>query len=289
MKLQSNAGSEFGFGADTNYQGNLVPLSIGFAYEENPTVSYTPVQGEEYLRELLSPLPVDVTVLLLNALRYSPHSVTLLLRSINGIQNPDFLADPSVAIDPRFTRLVELLTELARQGRASWARESEAMGPFVLTLAGTGEGFASQVAELYGLLGFPAPRDHDRIITLPVRPGIGILDEPAIHLETRSLYDLFNIVAASVDVPEEHLASGIASPLPPVGPAGGGIDIRRSRWRPDEAVTAVRHHGWWYSIDARDAASKLTFRIVESLISVRIADSVDHGRGAPVLTVPVAR
>jgi hypothetical protein len=36
-------------------------------------------------------------------------------------------------------------------------------------------------------------------------------------------------------------------------------------------------------------ACALTFRIVESLISVRIADTVDHQKATPVLTVPVAR
>ena len=91
-----------------------------------------------------------------------------------------------------------------------------------------------------------------------------------------------------VDVPEEHIASGLAPLLPPVGPAGWGINIRRSKRSPDEAVTAVRHHGWWYFIDGTDAPSKLTFRIVESLLSVRIADTVDHLKATPVLTVPVA-
>jgi len=289
MKFQTNAGSEFGFGSDTNYQGNLVPLSIGFAYEENPTISYTPVQGEKYLRALLSPLPVDLTLLLLNALRDSTQGMTLLLRGVNGIRNPDFLMDSSVAVDGRFARLAELLNELARRGRASWAREPGAVSTFVLAIMGEGEDFASQAGELYGLLGFPAPQNHDRVLTLPVRLGIGIPDEPAIHLQTRSVFDLLNIAAASVEVPEEHVASGLARPLPPMGLPGRDIHIRRSKRCPDEAVVAFRHHGWCYFIDGTDAKSKRAFRIVESLISVRIADVVDHQKTTPVLTVPVAR
>lgn len=289
MKFQTNAGSEFGFGSDTNYEGNLVPLSIGLAYEENPTISYTPVQGEKYLRGILSPLPVDLTVLLLNTLRDSPRGMTLLIRSINGIRNPDFLTDPAVAVDDRFTRLVELLTALAREGRVVWARETGAASSFALAITSEGDAFGPQVDELYGLLGFPAPRDRGRILTLPVRLGIGIPDEPAIHLETRSLYDLLTIAAASVEVPEEHLASGIAPPIPAMGLPGQEIHIRGSKRRPDGALVAFRHHKWWYFIDGTDTTSKRTFRIVESLISVRIADTVDHGKTTPVLTVPVAR
>jgi hypothetical protein len=90
-------------------------------------------------------------------------------------------------------------------------------------------------------------------------------------------------------LPPEHLASGLAPPLPPVGPAGSGIQIRRSNRRPDDAVAAVKHHGWWYAIEGTDTASKVAFRLVETLISVRIADTADHQKARPVLTVPVAR
>ncbi len=289
MSLQASLGAEFGIGPESNYQGNLVPLSAGFAYEQNPTISYTPVQGEQYMRQLLSPLPLDLTVLVVNALRGSPQGATLLLRSINGIRNPEFLAKESVEMDTRFGRLAELLAEMSRQGRASWAQTTEPEPSFVLALTGAGDAYAAQVAELYALLGLAAPSDLDGVVTLPLRLGIGRPDDPALQVETRSLYDLFNIAAASVEVPEDHLAAGIAEPLPPAGPVGQSIRIRRSQDRPETAMTASRHHGWWYFIDGTDAASKQTFRIIESLISVRIAEAVDHDRATPVLTVPVAR
>jgi hypothetical protein len=53
-------------------------------------------------------------------------------------------------------------------------------------------------------------------------------------------------------------------------------------------MIAVKHHGWWYSIDATDTASKLTFRIIEALMSVRMAEAAGQ-QAAPVLTVPASR
>jgi hypothetical protein len=53
-------------------------------------------------------------------------------------------------------------------------------------------------------------------------------------------------------------------------------------------MISVKHHGWWYSIDGTDTQSKLTFRILEALMSVRMAETVEQ-RAAPVLTVPVSR
>jgi hypothetical protein len=290
MRTLVRAGAQFGIGSDSSFAGNLVPLDTGFVYEENPTISYVPVQGETYMRYLLSPLPLDLTVLLLGAIGGSPEAATLLLRSINGIPNPDFLADSSVTEDPRFARLAGLLAELVRQGRVSWVQDDDPATPSVLAFKGQGvEAVDAQIEELYGLLGFEAPRDSEAVTTLPLGIGIGRPDDPSLLLETRSLFALFSVAAASVEVPDEHLAAGIAHPLPPVGAAGGGLRIRRAERRPDDPVVAIRHHGWWFFIDASDAASKLAFRMLESLLSVRIADASDKNEGTPVLTVPVSR
>jgi hypothetical protein len=288
LHIQSRVGSEFGIGSDSSFEGHLTPLSAGIAYEENPTISYAPVQGEKYLRQFLSPLPIDLTVLLFGALGNSPQVMTLLCRSINGVQNPDFLVDPSVEADPRFARIVALLAELNRSGHTAWAQEPGEPASFSLALSGDGTTYEQRLDELYGLLGLGAPRDPSAVITLPVRLGFGRPSTPAIQLRTRSLYELFGIAAAAVEVPDEHVQSGLAPRLPPVGAVGQAIRIRGSSWRPRGAMIAVDHHGWWYSIDGADAGSKLTFRILEALMSVRMAESVERS-SAPILTVPVSR
>jgi hypothetical protein len=287
LHVLANAGAEFGIGPDSSFEGNLVPLSAGIAYEENPTISYTPVQGEKHLRQFLSPLPIDLTVPFLGALGNSPQAMTLLVGGINGIQNPDFLADASVEADPRFARIVELLAELSRSGNATWAQEPRDPPSFVLALRGEGSAYAARLGELHAVLGIGPPR-LDETIALPVHLRLGKPGMAAIPLRTRSLWQLFNIAAASVEVPDEHVRSGLAPPLPPAGAAGRSIRIRRARSRPRGAMTAVKHHGWWYFIDGTDAESKLTFRILESLMSVRMAEAAEQ-KAAPVLTVPVSR
>lgn len=67
VRFGSRAGAEVGIGPDKNFLGNLVPFSAGLAYEENPTITYSPVQGERYLRQLLSPIPLDILVLIIRA------------------------------------------------------------------------------------------------------------------------------------------------------------------------------------------------------------------------------
>ncbi len=68
VSLTSSARVEAGFGDSGNYDGNLVPFSGGFVYEENPTISYTPVTGERYLRQLMTPLPLSTVAAITHSL-----------------------------------------------------------------------------------------------------------------------------------------------------------------------------------------------------------------------------
>jgi hypothetical protein len=285
VSLRVSADSQFGIGAESSFEGNLVPLSAGAAYEENPTISYVPVQGEKYLRQFLSPLPLDLTVLLLSASKSSPQFMTLLVRTINGVRNPESLSDPPAASEANFARIADLFAALDREGFLTWAQEKEA---FVVVLKGEGEAYAQEVRELCSLLGLRPPRDLAGIIKVPVYLGVGEKDDAAIAVVTRSLYDLFMVAAACVDIPDEHVESGLARRVPPPGPVHATIRIRRSKDRPKTAMVAVQLHDWWYWIDATDPVSKETFRTLEALLSVRMAESIDRSSATPVLTVPVA-
>jgi len=286
LNVAANIGSELGVNSDADFEGT--PLTAGIGFEENPTISYVPVQGEAYLRQLLSPLPIDLTVLVLGALANSPQALTILVRSVNGLRNPEVLSDRSVEIDPRFGRLAGILAALARSGGASWVQAPEKPSSFALALWGKGETFEQLVRELYEVLDFPPPRDLENVVTLPVRLGIGRPRSVAMQLQTRSLFDVFQNAAATVEVPEEDVASGLAPRLPPSGATGGAIRIRGADKCPRTAMVAYKHHGHCYFIDGTDTASKLAFRLVEALLSVRMAESVGS-RATPVLTVPVSR
>jgi hypothetical protein len=50
----------------------------------------------------------------------------------------------------------------------------------------------------------------------------------------------------------------------------------------------VKRHGWWYSIDGTAGESKLTFRMIQALMSVRIAEA-SANKPSVLLTVPVSR
>src|SRR5215468_12503251 len=86
LKFTADAKGEAGFGPRANYVGNLVPFSAGIGYEDSPTISYTPVDGEAFLREWLSPVTMETLALVLQSW---PESALLarLIERMNGLRS----------------------------------------------------------------------------------------------------------------------------------------------------------------------------------------------------------
>jgi hypothetical protein len=113
--------AQFGIGPSANYKGNIVPLSTGFAYEENPTIAYTPVQGERYAKSILSPIGLDMLVLLAGIEHAPARLISILVRQLNGLQNPMYGPPEARAA---FQASVALLERLADAGQATWTLSS---------------------------------------------------------------------------------------------------------------------------------------------------------------------
>ena len=90
VSITTSAGLQLGLGDKANYSGNLVPFSTGAVYEENPTISYTPVVGAEYARQVFSPVSIAVLSQLTGTLANPAGIYSALVSSVNGIRNPDF-------------------------------------------------------------------------------------------------------------------------------------------------------------------------------------------------------
>lgn len=286
VNVTARSGIQLGFGASDDFAGNLVPFSLGAVYEENPTISYTPVAGAKYIRQLMSPVPVAVLAQFVRTLTNAPAIYTALVSSVNGIANPDFLFSPDKP-DPRFGRLVTIMTELSRAYRLHWAEDPERAGSFSVVIDHYAPTHAAEVGELLGLLGLPAPEDPSRPVILPVALALDGREFGGIGITTRSVFDLVEILSAAIELPEEDQENGTTASYPPSGAVGRELRIRRADARPEHAHVAVNYRDVWLYIDQNDQATKQFFRLLGTLWSIAIAESATSV--APVLTVPVSR
>ena len=288
VRFRANAGVEVGIGPNENYLGNLVPFSGGLAYEENPTITYAPVQGEQYLRQLLSPIPLNLLVLIIRTGTNPANYLTLLANRINDMRNPDFLEAPSAEPDLRFQRFVELNKELDQAGVIQWVEDPRKDVPFDILITGYAPAYSEKVREYLTLLGLPMPTDESKDIVLPVYFAVKGRELDGIAISTRSTFDLIEILRAAIEIPQEHADAGLAINYPTPGLAGKNIRIHASKDKPKRAAVAVKHRGYWFYIDDTDMHTKLFYVMVRTLWSVSIAAGSDQS-AAPVLTIPVSR
>lgn len=288
VSVTSSAGIQAGFGGSDSYEGNLVPFSGGFIYEENPTISYTPVAGEAYLRQVMAPLPLSLLVQITGSLSHSRSSYYTLVSSVNGIYNPEFQHDNEES-DPRFDRFTEIMAALTAAHRLHWALSPEYQGKLLLTIDQSLPAHAEMVRELLELTGIQPEGRHSDLAIVPVSLAWNGQNYGELGITTRSVWDLVEILAGAIDVPEDDLLNGIARRALQSGVAGRDLRIHHSDSKPDNAYVAVPFRDGWYYIDERDLVTKRYFKLMGSLWSTTIADAAAKTSATPVLTVPVSR
>lgn len=282
LRVGAKIGGNVGLGPHSDYEGNLVPLSAEATYEENPTISYTPLRGEQFIQRMLGRITAEQAILLSRMSTDQLEVLRMLVRRANGLVNPVY---SSRQVDAQaFDRFIELFVLLREQGRLDFVGSSE--GGYGLLLHGQPGDDLTAVAGFLNTIGVHPASTSTTSIVLPLRFYVGEPRGEGLDLETPSAMEVIAAAAAGVRVPETHISDGIARPS--AMPAKESlVDIHSSRERPSFASVVIQHHGWWFYIDARDARSKQAFNVLRTLIGVRMEDP--HGQQAPVLTVPVGR
>ncbi|MHC5063885.1 MAG: hypothetical protein ACYTG5_07910 [Planctomycetota bacterium] len=285
MRYATRATVNVGFGDDDDFVGNLVPFEGGIIYEENPIISYTPVQGERFVRQLLLPLPLDLVVLSLHSSAEPKAVIRALIKRVNGIANPRFLYS-SEQIDARFDELSGILTELQLRDRIEWERNPNDRDFSLLIRRNEGEN--PLVDRLHDLLGLTAADEQAAFLRYPLIQSTTNV-AGSIAISTRSVWDLVQIMTSAVEVTDEEMVSGRTFDYPMRSPFATKVRIVRSQGEPPDASVKVKYRDAWYSIADTDKATKSAFQLLQTLWSVRIADTTAAGQGAPLVTVPAGR
>lgn len=257
-------------------------VSGTLGYSDRPTITYSPVQGEQFAQQVMAPIPPATIVYL----AHSGWSIDRLLgccvQKINEVRNDpihDIREDD--AAPSSFIRLEQLLQKLQDHGMLNFAIESEGDVQQTYMYAPADSDAIRQAAkELRTLLGYKeVDPKRLRVVTGParVRP-----DDLAI--ETRSLLATMYALAQRIPVPPEHLKAheipdqAVGQPDDPIW-----LSVNHSRLPQLNPFAQVFYNGYWYYVERSDWSSKRTFALLTYLFSLQ---ATAKGQGLPVLTVP---
>ncbi len=258
--------------------------SVGFS--NSPTITYTPLTGNAYIKGLVTPLPA---ILVFAAIQNGAPADTILLStvmSINGLRNQHVSLQGITPGDPEFHRARELLRDIQASGAvrlyAKEDRDKRETDIIALRTTNVPPEVLAESAELRRLLHLNPDATELKLVSTPLPSS-----DTEIAVQTRSIVELLENMAAQVEVPPDDLAQHKAFPgfetgrvVPGVSPI---IRIQSAKKKPVDAFVSVYYRNYWFWIDDGDLTSKRSFAQLMQLFTMADTGSRET---QPLLTIP---
>lgn len=193
-----------------NFKKQQTPENVGLSgklnFTEQPTVTYLPLHGNDFIQRLLAPISIDTILLLANSGWSIERILRLTAQSINGIPNAPTASGPTPKSAPaykEFLSIASLFRDLQSTGIMQFVYEQDENdnhATVVLNEDGEQQTTVQSLREKLNL---------DKQTKYTLLPGKGSTkDKQSIRLSTRSLLGVMYYLSHSVDVPEKDSASG---------------------------------------------------------------------------------
>lgn len=260
-------------------------LGADLTVSDRPTITYAPVQGQEFANRVLSPLPAPVIFYLSDAGWRLDQVFGCCVQKVNEVENDEIYIReaPSADHSESFHRLIKLLQKRQDSGRLDFTLEKEANDKtFYLRTReapATPDPEVEEIAEILGI-------ERDAANRYQIIEGSVRKDPHEIAIQTRSLLTTMNALARRIDPPPEHIESGRALPIVPQpadAPADPWLKVEYSRTPRLDSFAQVSYKGYWFYIPDTDWRSKSTFSLLAYLYAVQASGLSSN---LPIVTVP---
>jgi len=273
--------------------GNFVPsggnsASVGgsVAFSASPTVTYTPLTGNAYVKGLVTPLP---PLLVFAAIQNGVPADFILLASvtsINGLRNQNVSLEGIKPADAGFHRVRELLEAIQESGAVQLYikvdPDKQQADVISLRSKDIAPDILADIVELRRLLHLNPDATELKLVAAPLPSN-----DREIAVQTRSMVQLLATMAAQVEVPSEDLARHRAFPGSETGRTMAGvvplIRIQSSKKKPDDSFVSVYYRNYWFWIDDGHLYSKRAFAQLMQLFTMTDTGGREN---QPVLTIP---
>lgn len=265
-------------------QGNSATLGGSGKYTDRPTITYVPMTGNKFVSGLITPIPPDALFYAIQSGWAADAILGLGVATINGIRNGESTLDSTARVDPRFTRVAELMRDIQYSGSVGLRlrRNPDNQTSTIVTLHApdTAPQTLNSIRELRTLLGLSQQAEEFTLVF-----GDLASNDREIAVHTRALMHVLGSLAQRVEVPAEDLRSGRTVPgLSTDNPAATGtFGIHSNADAPRDAFVSVHYRNRWFWIDDRDLTSKRAFALIMLLFTLSDSSS---DRALPLLTIP---
>jgi hypothetical protein len=262
-------------------QGNSVSGSGQAIYTDRPTITYTPMTGQKFLRGLMTPIEPKNIFSMLQSGYAADFVLGLTVESLNGVRNRSATAGATGEAEPEFVRVLQLMREVQLAGavgmRLQENKEKDSAAVMFFRRENLSPEIMDKLLEIRRLLKLPEGQHQFKLI---YSSAVGRDGE--LSVGSRSMLQIMLAFASYVDVPESDLKEGRA--VPSLRSADTDpVRIKCSKDKPADAFAAVHYHNQWFWVDDRDWRSKRALSVIMFLFTM-IEGTGDER--VPLLTIP---
>ena len=244
---------------------------------ESPTLTYTPLQGEDYAKRLLTPIDLSVLYRLIRSGWGVDKVIRLLLQRLGPYDNATMASRQTSKRMPtykEFQRLGLMIRALDYSNHVV-TDPVESNGNFALRLTFT---HFKTIPLKYKIR---LKKIHITAKTPFLWIDSVIVKQPRhYYAQVRSVLELLNYVSKGVDVPKEHFQQGVAritydehkKPFDWHVVTHGQMRVHSSRNKPTDDYLSIRYHGYWFYIKDQDFHSKETLNIISVIMGIYQGD-----------------
>lgn len=284
--LQTGVSAGGTLSSDKAIQGDFVNASGQAVYTDRPTVTYTPLTGNKFIKGLMTPLTPDSVFFTIQSGWPADGVLFATVSEINGLKNQGTSINGVTPPDPKFMRVLQLMRKIQLSGAVAMRikQDKDNQQTTILTFRSndTDPETLDDIHEMRGLLHLDPDAGEIRLVF-----GSGAANDRELAMITRSMMQLMGTMSTQVDVPAEDLAQGRATPgwetMTNATSAPRLIRIHSSKEAPQDAFTAIPYRDHWFWIDDRDLKSKRTFTFMMLLFT--LADT-GANEPLPLVTIP---
>jgi len=279
--------SIFDGGPDANNAG----FGGSARYTERPTITYLPLKGGDFIKKVLSPVDVDMLMLLSRSGWRMDRILNLTVNNINGIDNAHTASGPTPALAPDFKKFDQFLAAMVAIERANlqfgYIMHEDKDRQLALYFKKTSL-LNRNVQKLIEIMNLDGKSN-----IYPIYAELETEeDRSEIQIDFRSLAGIQFFLSHGIIVPEDHLDEGLVQITKnPDGTefnwseiTGELMTIYSSKNEPDQDSAKVFYRDYWFYIKDSDITSKYTFMLLNQIESLQSGEIKESG---PTLTLPV--
>lgn len=248
----------------------LGPGSVSL--NEKPTIFYAPLEGEKFVRQMMTPMNPDTLFLLARSGWSIDRVLSIGVLELNGLKNAPTASGPAPSREPEFRdfrEAVRLLRLLQRDGKLDLVRTKVGDG---IELRFARDAVSSpEAARFRALTGLAPDRDRYRIVVAAEAP-----DSMTLAVTTRPVMSALHFLSTGVEVPERDMTQGKVRQTSRANGSAfdwqemleGLFRVRVADQPPEDGSTAVRYRDSWFYIADDDLESKSTFVLLTQIIAL---------------------